>query len=293
MAEKSNFDFAMERRLREMDPGLHHNFTNAVFALQNILSSYKHLFPLFTDHTELHSLTVIDFCNQLIGDQIERMNADEIYALLMGCYFHDVGMGISQRDFEAFSRELPFGDYFKTHDETDLPKVIRDYHNELSGLFLRKYAEFFEIPSPTHLQAIVQIARGHRKTQLTNEAEYPLAMPMPNGNTVCLPYLAALIRLADEIDVAAARDSILLYDIESIMDESQVIYHKMLNSVRQLVVSEKSFTMLIHTDEQEVLESLQRVAAKMQQTLDSCRGAILGRTPYVITQERVEIRSVG
>jgi len=58
-------------------------------------------------------------------------------------------------------------------------------------------------------------------------------------------------------------------------------------------VSEKAFTMLIDTDEQEVLESLQRVAAKMQETLDSCRKAVLGRTPYVITQERVEIRPVG
>ena len=293
MAEKSNFDFAMERRLREMDPALHRNFTNAVFALQNILSSYKQLFPLFTDHTELHTLTVIDFCNRLIGDQIERMNADEIYSLLMGCYFHDVGMGISQRDYEAFSRMLPFDDHFKSHDEGDLPKIIRDYHNELSGLFIRKYAEFFEIPSPAHLQAIVQIARGHRKTRLTNETEYPLAMPMPNGNTVCLPYLAALIRLADEIDVASARDSILLYDIESIVEENAMMFHKTLNGVRHLIVSEKAFTMLIDTDEQEVLESLQRVAAKMQETLDSCRKAVLGRTPYVITQERVEIRPVG
>ena len=41
------------------------------------LSNYKRFFPEFTDHTNLHSVTVINFCNQLIGDQIERMNADE------------------------------------------------------------------------------------------------------------------------------------------------------------------------------------------------------------------------
>ena len=90
-------DFALEYRLKELDPELHRRFTDSVFGLQNILSNYKLIFPEYTDHTELHSLTVIDFCNRLIGRQIERMNADEIYALLMGCYFHDTGMGISEK----------------------------------------------------------------------------------------------------------------------------------------------------------------------------------------------------
>ena len=293
MAKDYNSDFAMERCLREMDPALHRNFSNAVFGLQNLLSSYKHLFPDFTDHTELHSLTVIDFCNRLIGHQIERMNADEIYALLMGCYFHDVGMGISQRDYDAFSKLIPFGDYFKTHDPADLPRVIRDYHNEFSGYFLRKYSEFFEIPSQAHLHAIIQIARGHRKTLLTDEAEYPLALPMPNGNTVCLPYLSALIRLADEIDVAAARNSVLLYDIASIEDSYEVMFHKTVKDVRQLIISEKAFTMVVDTDEQEVFDEIVRIRSKMQSTLDDCREAVLGRTPYVITQERVDILPVG
>ena len=51
-----------------------------------------------------------------------------------------------------------------------------------------------------------------------DESEYPAALRVPDGNTVCLPYLAALIRLADEIDVAAARNPTLLYDIESLTD---------------------------------------------------------------------------
>ena len=110
MIKSDRTDFAMERHLRTLAPDLHRSFTDAVFGLQNLLSSYKHLFPEYTDHSELHSLTVIDFCNRLIGPQIDRMNGDEIYALLMGCYFHDVGMGISQRDYEAFSRLIPFGD---------------------------------------------------------------------------------------------------------------------------------------------------------------------------------------
>ena len=66
MSEEREHDFAMEKRLREMSPELHRRFTDAVFGLQKTLSNYKLIFPEYTDHSELHSLTVIDFCNNLI-----------------------------------------------------------------------------------------------------------------------------------------------------------------------------------------------------------------------------------
>ena len=75
----NKFDFALERRLKELDSDLHQRFTDTVFALQHILSNYKLIFPDFTDHTELHTLNIIEFCNQLVGDQIDKLNADEIY----------------------------------------------------------------------------------------------------------------------------------------------------------------------------------------------------------------------
>ena len=78
-----------------------------------------------------------------------------------------------------------------------------------SDLFIRKYAELFEFPSKAHLEAVIQISRGHRKTDLQDECIYPIELPTPDGDTICLPYLAALIRLADEIDVTANRRSVI------------------------------------------------------------------------------------
>ncbi|MDO5133423.1 MAG: hypothetical protein Q4D81_10655 [Eubacteriales bacterium] len=282
-----NSDFAMERRLRELSPDLHRRFTDAVFALQYTLSRYKLIFPEYTDHTNLHSMSVIDFCNRLIGSRIEQLNADELYALLMGCYFHDTGMGISMKDYEEFSGKLDFGDYFDTHSREDCAAVIRDFHQEYSGCFIRKYAELFEIPSGAHIQAIVQIARGHRRTNLMDEKEYPFAFPMPGGNTVCLPYLAALIRLADEIDVAAARNPILLYDIETLTDAIEIIENKKVKAVKDLKVTDSSFVMTVEEGDPEILEHLRRMKVKMQTTLDTCREAVCGRTPYRILQEKV------
>ena len=289
--ENREHDYALERRLRQLDPALHRRFTDAVFALQHILSNYKLIFPAFTDHTELHSLTVIDFCNRLIGDQLPGLNADEIYTLLMGCYFHDTGMGVSEKDFKAFSEEIDFGRYFETHSREDRAGTIRDFHNEFSGRFIRKYADFFEIPSKEHLFAVVEIARGHRKTSLKDEQQYPIALPLPNGNTICLPYLAALIRLADEIDVTASRNPIILYGTNDITNPESVLEWKKHEAVRDLIITEDAFTLMVQTEDPNVQKSLVRMAGKMQQTLDECKEAVYRRTPYTITQERIVLRS--
>ncbi len=289
MKGEQKSDFAMERRLRQLDPDLHKRFTDAVFALQFNLSNYKLIFPEYTDHTNLHSMAVIDFCNQLIGSQLVRLNADELYVLLTACYFHDTGMGITKKDFDAFSEQIDFGDYFETHSRGDLPSVVRTFHNEFSGLFIRKYAQLFEFPSEAHLRAVIQVARGHRKTDLTDEAEYPLALRVPNGNVLCLPYLTALIRLADEIDVAASRNPVLLYDIELLTDETEIIENKKVKAVRSLEITDRDFILHVDTCEDKILSELRVMAGKMQKTLNTCRAAVCGRTPYVITQERVLI----
>ena len=213
-------DFALERRLSELDKDLHQRLVDTVFALQHILSNYQLIFPDFTDHTELHSLNIIEFCNELIGDQIDKLNADEIYSLLLGCYFHDTGMGISKKDFDIFSKQIDFGDYFETHYRNNYPEIVRNFHNEYSGLFIRKYAQFFDFPTESHLFAVMQISRGHRKTDLFNEEQYPNDLSIPNsGNKICVSYLAALVRLADEIDVTAARNSHMIYDLSKITKE--------------------------------------------------------------------------
>ncbi len=289
MEGNDRFDFEIERRLHHLNPELHMRFRSTVFALQHILTNYKLLFPEYTDHSSLHSLTVIEFCNRLIGDRLDRLNADELYVLLNACYFHDTGMGITRKDYELFSREIDFGNYFETHSRNNYSATIRDFHHEFSGLFIRKYADLFDIPSEAHCQALIQVSRGHRRTDLMDEKEYPIEFRVPNGNTVCLPYLAALIRLSDEIDVAASRNPILLYDLESLTDEKQIIENKKLRAVRRMEIREDSFILYVDPSDREILRHLYGVADKMQKTLDTCRAAVLGRTTHVITQQRINL----
>lgn len=288
----NKYDFLLERRLKEIDLGLHQRFSDTVFALQQILSNYKLIFPDFTDHTELHSLNIIEFCNNLIGEQIDKLNADEMYVLLLGCYFHDTGMGISHADFDEFSKQINFGNYFDTHSRDNYPEIVRNFHQEFSGLFLRKYAKFFEFPSEEHLFAIIQISRGHRKTDLNDEKEYPLNLKVPSGNTICLPYLAALVRLADEIDVTASRNSKAIYDLNKIVKEIDLIEFMKHEAVHSLDITDKAFIMGIKSDDPKIIEGLNILAGKMKKTLDYCRSVVNNRTSFTITQEDVIIKNL-
>lgn len=287
-----NSDFLLERRLKELNPHLHQLFSDTVFALQQILSNYQLIFPDFTDHTELHTLNVIDFCNGLIGEQINKLNADEIYVLLLGCYFHDTGMGISHHDFDEFSKNIDFGNYFDTHERDNYPEIVRNFHHEYSGQFLKKYARFFEFPSEQHLFAVIQISRGHRKTDLYDQKEYPIDLKVPSGNTICLPYLAALVRLADEIDVTASRNSKAIYDLSKIVEEIDLIEFMKHEAVKDLEVEEKEFVMTVSTDNDAIYDKLNVLANKMKKTLDYCRDVVNARTPFKITQENVIIKRI-
>ena len=289
--KKTDYEFGMEMRLHQLNPELHRLFSDTVFALKNGLSSYKSIFPEYTDHTILHSMNVIRYCNQLIGDQIIRLNGDEIYILLRRCRLHVSGMGITKKDLEAFSAWINSGDYFRTHVGGSIPDMVRAFHHEFSGQFIRKYAELLEIPSAKHEWAIIQVSRGHRKKDLMDETEYPTDFRMPNGNKVCLPYLAALIRLADEIDVAADRNPTLLYDITTATDKHQIIENKMVRAVRRLLVTDLDFTLVVYTEEDEIRAQILKLADKIQSTLDYCRTVVKNRTPYTITQEKVLIKN--
>ena len=101
----SGSDYLLEKRLLKLDPELHRLFTDAVCVLQQTLMQFQRLFPEYTDHSELHSMNVLNFCNALIGEEnIDHLNAHEIYVLLLSCYLHDVGMAVSPKDYEEFRK---------------------------------------------------------------------------------------------------------------------------------------------------------------------------------------------
>ena len=281
-------DYLLEKALLKLDPALHRNYKDNLLIIKGILSRYKQFFPEYTDHSILHSITVVNSCAKLIGlKQISMLNKDEIYILLIGCYLHDAGMGIGESDYEYFKDRLGAKEFFEKNPDASKTDFIRSCHHELSGLFIEKYSQLFEFPSPEHTFAIKQVSRGHRKTNLYDEKEYPTDYKLPDGNTVCLPYLAALVRLSDEIDVVASRNPLLLYDMEQDTSEKQMVINKTLQAVTAMKTTTNTFILSAETKEREIYYALKEMVYKMQATLDYCRDVIDSRTKFTLSQKKV------
>lgn len=284
-------DFALEKRLKELDPGLHKRFTDTVFVMQQTLGQFVRLFPTFTDHSIFHTLNVAEFCNSLIGPrQLEKLNKDEIYVLLMACYLHDSGMSITQKDYDEFKDELGAEEYFAQMPDATVADFVREKHHEFSGKFIEKYAEMLEIPTEEMVFAVKQVSRGHRRTDLLDPDEYPEALDMKDGLTVCTPYLASLVRLADEIDVVTDRNPKLLYDIEALTDEKDILHYSVLEAVESMDMSKDGFLLHACTDDPVVIAFLEKVIDKMQTTLDYCRSVTKARSGFRITQRWVRLQ---
>ena len=286
-------DFAMEMKLITEAPSLHRIFSDNVLCAQNMLLKYKSVFPSYTDHTSLHSLEVIAFCNELIGDYLSQLNTDEIFILLMASYLHDSGMGITEKDYFEFCEQLPqVKNYISQHAGANISEVVRIFHHEFSGCYIEKYKMLFDFPSEEHLFAVIQVSRGHRKTDLYDENEYPGEYILPNGNVVHLPYLAALIRLADELDIAADRNIQFLYDINDVAIKESYMEFKKHTAIKEVNFEKDCFTVRVEYDkenEPNMKDELQKLFDKLKITLDECVDVTKKRTPFEIKQTEISV----
>lgn len=280
-------DYGIERRLAQLAPELHSRYRDCMVISQRMLCRYENYFPDFTDHTVLHTLDILELCNQLIDSQVERLTPEELYVLLMGALFHDVGMGVSSADFEQFRAVLGFPE---PADDTGRAWAVRDYHQELSGLYLEKYWRMLDFPNEAYARAVIQVCRGHRKTDLMDRINYPSQFEVEPGKTVSLPYLAAVLCLADELDIAAERNISFLYDVEkmpSARDRREFRKHM---AIRKVELEPHRVVVRAWTEDPEIRAGVEEVTDKLRDKLLLCRRVAAERSSFTITQADVVLR---
>ena len=277
-------EYLIEMKLRG-DPELYKAMRSSLFAIERMLDSFSMRFPTYTDHSILHSMNVLKYCNCIIGTRgAARLSAEECYVLVMSCYLHDIGMSILDRDYNAFFGQIVSREWLDAHPGIQEDEIVRTFHHEFSGCIIRKYAELFEIPEE-YLFPIIQTSRGHRKTDLFDEQEYPLLEI--NGNSMRLPYLAALVRLADELDWSTDRNSELLYaDIELKRLKNSVIFG-IHDSIKSVEVDENRIILMVRPETPELVPPIEELAEKIRNTLLYCADVSRERTGLDITQKEV------
>ena len=279
-------EYLLERKLKEEAPELHRRVHDSIAVFHAMLRSYMSWFPEFTDHSVLHSLNVLDYCNRLLTqERVRLLSSEECYALIMSCYLHDSGMGINDKDLTRFSGELGLGVPADLHGRRETAAFIRDNHHEFSALFIRKYADLFEIPTEALKSAVIRISRGHRRTDLFDAEEYA-DIPTSAGR-IRTAYLTAVLRLADDIDVADGRNPGLLYDTSTLTEKKDIEVFGTHESVRRVEVEEDRILLYVRPKAPEYVPLLDRLRDKIQDSLDTCREAARRMSDMTISQKEV------
>jgi len=201
--------FLAENYLERLSPELHKRYTGFISTADELLGRYLDSFPEFTDHSLLHSVEVADIANRLIINYIDKLNAEELYILLMAALLHDIGMGYGADDLDK--KQPPgYASFLEKNSRENVLDFIRSNHHDLGALFVMENWQDCLIPDEKMAEAIAETGRGHRKTDLTDTSIYPPDLKL-GDSTVNLQYLTAVIRLADEMDVSSSRNLQLLF----------------------------------------------------------------------------------
>lgn len=281
---KLNRDFQIESKLRKLRSDLSDNYKNNLIVMSKALDKIDSYFPNFTNHSLRHCLLVMEFCNKLIDDNIDLINEDEIYILMMAVLFHDFGMTLSPKTFQRFKNQVIDEKFILEHPELSEKDLIRMHHHLFSDVLVRSFANIFEIPSEEYVDCIAKVSKGHRKVDLLDKDEYDPEYKLNNGNKVCLPYLSALIRLADELDIAKDRNPIELY--KQHMDS--VHWRKHL-SIEHLSILNDHFKLDVSLKDEEALSVIEEDLGKLKNTFEYCKNVINNHTPFHLHQSELII----
>lgn len=198
--------------LEQRNPDLHRAVDNVRAAVKVIWERPLHRY--YTDHSVEHSERVIEKLNGLTE---ELMSTDHLYPtevniLLVAAYLHDIGM-----QYERFKN----GDL----------EQIRDRHHELTRELIcnnyfkqsdRTISLGLEGVPPDIVDVIASVAEAHRRTDLSQNKYNEFK----RGNETIRPrLLAALLRLADELDIDYRRVRLELLDFMNVPIKSSFHWH--------------------------------------------------------------------
>lgn len=153
------------------------------------------IFPLYTLHDQNHSEAIINILSSFDHSKLLKknpLNKYEIFLLISAAYMHDIGMIIIKKEDKFKNGKININN-------------IRDNHNIRSCEYVLSHK--FELKLD-NLEAsnLALICKGHRKENLYDNPEYnPIPSSSDPNVIIRINLLAALLRIADELDISFDR----------------------------------------------------------------------------------------
>jgi len=231
-----NLDFFELLKKKEKKEGYEATLSTTVINVtkqaEDILGRILIIFEEYTLHNISHSENVIKNMWEFIPDKVkEKLNALEIYLLILSAYLHDVGMAVSTDEKDEILKSEEFLKFQDKHErEVDLIEkykeegniraaefyekqifmdYIREHHHERSyDYIVNNYSgeEGLKIDNENHARLIAKICRAHRLdvTDLEDKSEFDREYSL-EGEFINLQFLALCLRLGDTLDADSRR----------------------------------------------------------------------------------------
>jgi molecular chaperone HtpG len=266
----------LEIRLNKLNPSLASKLDETKHEVEHLLDKYSANFPTYTDHSIKHTLQVFEIASEVLNDdEIESLNADELYILSMACLLHDIGMCLPESKIQDIANSEEIQAYKKSHPGLTTEEFIRDVHHSLSHKFIMQEWEALHIPSPKYARAIGLVAEGHRKVDLGNFDAYdPHFFAKTGKEFVCLPFLASILRIADELDITNSRTPKLLTKYYMPNNERSVKEWQKHIATSQRNYKNDEVIFEVDCSDQNIYAALQDQFEKIQNVINYCQKVI-------------------
>ncbi len=176
----------------------------------------------YTNHGIEHSLRVIKILGGLLTGYEDLLNENERFILLAAAYLHDIGM----QSPKHAGLQVKGGSYTIEDKER-----VREIHHEVSGKMIRESVSpqselDLGLRGPRckiYAEYIARVAEHHRKLPL-EELQDTIIGSDVSQNRVRLKLLAALLRLADALDITCERVNMEVLELRDIPLNSKLYW---------------------------------------------------------------------
>jgi hypothetical protein len=247
-------DITIVRHLKSIDSQFLPKIKEVYERVKDILNGrVQHIFPNYTLHNTGHSLRIMEYMSRIVSD-ITKLNELELTLLIYTALLHDIGMALSEDDIALIKAdsfpycEVKFSAMKKITGGDEvlaLQEYVRRIHASLSGKYiLENLKDSLVIPKLTNLdftKELALICASHTenydwiKTNLrTNEVRGDFSF---NSQ-----YIAAILRLADILDIDGNRTPYNLYKLISPKGTSDIEWkqHFMISNNEKIIINEKT-----------------------------------------------------
>ncbi|MFH6989204.1 ATP-binding protein [Flavobacterium collinsii] len=266
----------LEIKLKELNPNLFGKLNETREEVKLLLNQYIKNFPDYTDHSIHHTEKVFEIVSEVLTDEeIENLNEDEIYILSMASYLHDIGMCIPEEKIGEIADTEELIKERKLHPEVSREKYLRDHHHTLSKKFILEEWENLKIPNEKYAEAIALVSEGHRIVDIGNPDIYKPKYTVRSGrNFVCLPYLSAVLRIADELDITNVRTPSLLTKYYMPDNEKSVLEWNKHIANTLMFISENFVQFEVKCSNHSMLAALEEQFSKIIMVINYCQKVI-------------------